>query len=189
MAVLSCQHQLWSVFHSWPLLGCDKNYHKKCAYKVPNNCTRLKVTDGISNPPILGPNPKEVWSGRPLWIDKTLKSRQQVPHTFFVASYKNLTQCHHCKKVVSTSALYMLSIHMHSCTLFLFSLSLSFPLSLVLSLSLPSLPPFSPFSLLFLSVPPPPSLLPPTARSVVQLCLYTHALYNIQMHVHAYPTR
>ncbi len=86
-------------------LGCDKNYHKKCAYKVPNNCTRLKESDGVSVPPQLYLNPQEVWSGRPLWIDRTLKSRQQVPHTFFVHTFKKPTQCYHCKKLVSTGSI------------------------------------------------------------------------------------
>lgn len=80
--------------------GCDKNYHKKCAYKIPNNCTRLKdaAAEGICN--MAQPRPKEVWSGRPLWIDKTLKGRRQVPHTLFVHSVKKPTQCHYCKKLL-----------------------------------------------------------------------------------------
>ena len=82
------------------VIGCDKNYHKKCAYRIPNNCTRLKNADGVSNPPLLI-NSTEVWSGRPLWIDRTLKSRPQVPHTFFVHTIKKPAQCFHCKKTVS----------------------------------------------------------------------------------------
>ena len=85
--------------------GCDQNFHKKCAYRIPNNCTRLKETDGVSNPPPLTPRPSEVWSGRPLWIDRTLKSRQHVPHTFFVHTIKRPTQCFHCKKMVSSLGL------------------------------------------------------------------------------------
>jgi len=79
--------------------GCEKSYHKKCAYRIPNNCTRLKNADGVSNPPLLI-NPTEVWSGRPLWIDRTLKSRPQVPHTFFLHTVKKPVQCFHCKKTV-----------------------------------------------------------------------------------------
>ena len=87
----------------YPNTGCDKNFHKKCAYKIPNNCTRLKTADGISNcTSNCPPRPEEVWSGRPLWIDRTLRSRQYVPHTFFVHTFKKPTQCHHCKKLVST---------------------------------------------------------------------------------------
>ena len=86
----------------FPNTGCDKNFHKKCAYKIPNNCTRLKTADGISNcTSNCPPRPEEVWSGRPLWIDRTLRSRQCVPHTFFVHTFKKPTQCHHCKKLVS----------------------------------------------------------------------------------------
>lgn len=78
--------------------GCDKNFHKRCAYKIPNNCTRLKTADGISS--VMGSRPSEAWSGRPLWIDRTLKSRPQVPHTFFVHSFKKPTVCHYCKKLL-----------------------------------------------------------------------------------------
>ena len=102
--LLVSQTQLSIVYFnhlSHTRLGCDKNYHKKCAYKIPNNCTRLKETDGISIPPHTYSRPKETWSGRPLWIDRTLKSRQQVPHTFFVHTFKKPTQCQHCKKLVS----------------------------------------------------------------------------------------
>ncbi|KAL5463755.1 hypothetical protein EMCRGX_G032685 [Ephydatia muelleri] len=64
--------------------GCEQNFHKKCAYRVPNNCASVQTT----------------WSGRPLWIDRALLSRPQVPHTFFVHSFKKPTVCHHCKKLI-----------------------------------------------------------------------------------------
>lgn len=79
--------------------GCDKNFHKKCAYHIPNNCSRLGTSEGVANSVTQRP-PQEVWSGRPLWIDRTLKSRPQVPHTFFVQTLVKPTVCFHCKKLV-----------------------------------------------------------------------------------------
>lgn len=90
-----------SILLSSQTPGCDKNFHKKCAYKIPNNCTRLKSANSICCSSTL-PRPQEVWSGRPLWIDRTLRSRQCVPHTFFVHNFKKPTQCHYCKKLVSS---------------------------------------------------------------------------------------
>ena len=99
--------------------GCDKNFHKGCAFKLPNDCTRHWGDNPSSSTSSLQRNPKgssslprssssnrlrdrkETWSGRPLWIDKALHNRPQVPHTFFVQSFKKPTACHHCKKVVS----------------------------------------------------------------------------------------
>lgn len=81
--------------------GCEQNFHKKCAYKVPNNCARLKSHE--SHAPCLhnnGASVQTTWSGRPLWIDRALLSRPQVPHTFFVHSFKKPTVCHHCKKLI-----------------------------------------------------------------------------------------
>ena len=79
-------------------LGCDKNYHKKCAYKIPNDCTRYWAEAGLAPPT---PGGGATWSGRPLWIDKAIHSRPQVPHTFFVHSFKKPTACQKCKKLVS----------------------------------------------------------------------------------------
>ena len=79
--------------------GCDKNFHKKCAYKIPNDCTRYWTETGMTPPTPGGGTP---WSGRPLWIDKAIHSRPQVPHTFFVHSFKKPTACQKCKKLVSS---------------------------------------------------------------------------------------
>ncbi|CAI8049417.1 Serine/threonine-protein kinase D3 [Geodia barretti] len=79
--------------------GCDKNFHKKCAYHIPNNCTRLRTAEGMANSVTPRP-PQQVWSGRPLWIDRTLKARPQVPHTFFSLTCKKPTACSHCKKML-----------------------------------------------------------------------------------------
>ena len=107
---------------SLPLSGCDKNFHKGCAFKLPNDCTRhwgdnpsSSSTSSLQRIPKTSASlprssssnrlreRKETWSGRPLWIDKALHNRPQVPHTFFIQSFKKPTACHHCKKLVSNS--------------------------------------------------------------------------------------
>ena len=89
-------------------IGCDRNYHKRCAYKIPNNCVRV-TTEAHTNvlhavnmsAPIPSRHIKEVWSGRPLLLDRSVQGRLQVPHTFFVHSFRKPTSCNHCKKLVS----------------------------------------------------------------------------------------
>ena len=89
-------------------VGCDRNFHKRCAYKIPNNCNRL-TTEAHTNvlhavnmsAPIPSRHIKEVWSGRPLLLDRSALGRLQVPHTFFVHSFRKPTACNHCKKLVS----------------------------------------------------------------------------------------
>ncbi len=65
---------------------------------IPNDCTRFWTETGTTPPTTEG---GETWSGRPLWIDKAIHSRPQVPHTFFVQSFKKPTACQKCKKLVS----------------------------------------------------------------------------------------
>ena len=129
-------HALQSVITSVSFLGCGGNYHKKCAYKIPNNCSDSKhrastaglnialhantlprpasQVGGWNDTSFLIqqsnsfydsiPSSKErraTWSGRPIWIDRALSGRIQVPHTFAVHSYKRPTVCQICKRLVS----------------------------------------------------------------------------------------
>ncbi|CAB4015733.1 serine threonine- kinase D3-like, partial [Paramuricea clavata] len=94
--------------------GCGGNFHKRCAFKIPNNCSDVKrrgslqSTSGLSS---LGstdsflPNDKNgrrmTWTGgRPVWIDRAILGRIDVPHTFAVRSYKKPTVCQICKKML-----------------------------------------------------------------------------------------
>lgn len=118
-------------------LGCGGNYHKKCAYKIPNNCSdsRHRTSTVALNAALHSntlPRPasqvggwndssfliqqsnsfydsipssrdrRATWSGRPIWIDRALSGRIQVPHTFAIHSYKKPTVCQICKRLVST---------------------------------------------------------------------------------------
>ncbi|XP_076360399.1 serine/threonine-protein kinase D1-like isoform X2 [Tachypleus tridentatus] len=108
--------------------GCGLNFHKRCAYKIPNNCTSTYrrrsstyfypqtpmelvqrttssgpvFSDDISLMPISSGKEKKssVNMGRPPWVDRELAGRIKVPHTFVVHSYTRPTVCKHCKKLL-----------------------------------------------------------------------------------------
>lgn len=102
--------------------GCGQNFHKRCAYKIPNNCTytrRRSMANSASNtgvnnhdsdsqstlslPPGAGiprENRSRSWSGRPLWMEREYAGRVKVPHTFMVHNYTRPTVCQHCKKLL-----------------------------------------------------------------------------------------
>uniref|UniRef100_A0A7N9AL25 Serine/threonine-protein kinase n=1 Tax=Mastacembelus armatus TaxID=205130 RepID=A0A7N9AL25_9TELE len=110
--------------------GCGLNYHKRCAFSIPNNCSgarkrRLSTTslsstqslrksaEFISTKAICGvetdiskslqKNKKHLnwWSpGRPVHLDKILMSKVKVPHTFAVHSYTRPTVCQYCKRLL-----------------------------------------------------------------------------------------
>ncbi|XP_028648739.1 serine/threonine-protein kinase D2 [Erpetoichthys calabaricus] len=109
--------------------GCGLNYHKRCAFSIPNNCSgarkrrlsttslnstsslRLSTTDSIS--PLtasddtlslshsdMGNSTRRLYSGRPIQLDKMLLSKVKVPHTFVIHSYTRPTVCQFCKKLL-----------------------------------------------------------------------------------------
>lgn len=81
--------------------GCGLNCHKGCAIRIPNNCSRSKTsseTTGVGT--FSRKSKKEMWSGRPLWVDRAMRDKPQLPHTFAVKTYTTLTVCHHCKKLL-----------------------------------------------------------------------------------------
>ncbi|XP_022252201.1 serine/threonine-protein kinase D1-like isoform X2 [Limulus polyphemus] len=108
--------------------GCGLNFHKRCAYKIPNNCTHTRrrrsstylyprsPTESLqrtaSSGPIfsdetslfpVSPNKEKKSSvnmGRPPWVDRELAGRIRVPHTFVVHSYTRPTLCQYCKKLL-----------------------------------------------------------------------------------------
>ena len=81
--------------------GCGLNCHKGCAINIPNNCTRSRTTgEAVGSGSFSRKNKKEMWSGRPLWVDRAMRDRPQLPHTFVAKTYTTLTVCHYCKKLV-----------------------------------------------------------------------------------------
>uniref|UniRef100_A0A673XNL6 Serine/threonine-protein kinase n=1 Tax=Salmo trutta TaxID=8032 RepID=A0A673XNL6_SALTR len=100
--------------------GCGLNYHKRCAFSIPNNCSgarkrRLSTTSltstslGLStiswspHVPFQPRTPSEArrfYTGRPVHLDKILMSKVKVPHTFAVHSYTRPTVCQYCKRLL-----------------------------------------------------------------------------------------
>ncbi|KAF0044554.1 hypothetical protein F2P81_003712 [Scophthalmus maximus] len=108
------------------LSGCGLNYHKRCAFKIPNNCTgvRKRRLSNVSLPapslsvprPVPAENAVVVldeqrshqeagkrilsWSGRPIWMEKMVLGRVKVPHTFAIHTYTRPTICQYCKRLL-----------------------------------------------------------------------------------------
>ncbi|XP_063079224.1 serine/threonine-protein kinase D3-like isoform X5 [Engraulis encrasicolus] len=124
-----CGEMLWGlVRQGLKCEGCGLNYHKRCAFKIPNNCSgvRKRRLSNVSQPgsslsiprpaPIESvvplPPPEEQrplleagkripsWSGRPIWMDKMVLGRVKVPHTFNVHTYTRPTICQYCKRLL-----------------------------------------------------------------------------------------
>ncbi|KAM9133098.1 serine/threonine-protein kinase D3-like [Pangshura tecta] len=122
-----CGEMLWGlVRQGLKCQGCGLNYHKRCAFKIPNNCRGVRRNQLASRSlgsttsprtPIFGQNVggslEEIshwkWGqqtqgpaliGRPLWKDWMDLNRVKVPHTFQVHSYTRPTVCQHCKRLL-----------------------------------------------------------------------------------------
>ncbi|XP_030627043.1 serine/threonine-protein kinase D3-like isoform X1 [Chanos chanos] len=122
-----CGEMLWGlVRQGLKCEGCGLNYHKRCAFKIPNNCSGVRKRR-LSNASLPGPSlsiprpapieaavasPEEQrplldagkripsWSGRPIWMEKMVLGRVKVPHTFNVHTYTRPTICQYCKRLL-----------------------------------------------------------------------------------------
>ncbi|XP_060735795.1 serine/threonine-protein kinase D3 isoform X3 [Tachysurus vachellii] len=107
--------------------GCGLNYHKRCAFKIPNNCSGVRKRR-LSNVSLPGPSlsvPRPLpaenvavtleeqqrphqeagkripsCSGRPIWMEKMVLGRVKVPHTFVIHTYTRPTICQYCKRLL-----------------------------------------------------------------------------------------
>uniref|UniRef100_A0A3Q3LVL8 Serine/threonine-protein kinase n=1 Tax=Mastacembelus armatus TaxID=205130 RepID=A0A3Q3LVL8_9TELE len=119
-----CGEMLWGlVRQGLKCEGCGLNYHKRCAFKIPNNCTGVRKrrlsnvslpTQSLSVPRLVPPEPfflhqrshqepgKRIlsWSGRPIWMEKMVLGRVKVPHTFAIHTYTRPTICQYCKRLL-----------------------------------------------------------------------------------------
>uniref|UniRef100_A0A8C1ISB8 Serine/threonine-protein kinase n=1 Tax=Cyprinus carpio TaxID=7962 RepID=A0A8C1ISB8_CYPCA len=121
-----CGEMLWGlVRQGLKCEGCGLNYHKRCAFKIPNNCSGIRkrrlsnvslTANGGSvpcsralQPWVLrveesavhsGRSNSQSYIGRPIELDKILLSKVKVPHTFVIHSYTRPTVCQHCKKLL-----------------------------------------------------------------------------------------
>uniref|UniRef100_A0A665TYH0 Serine/threonine-protein kinase n=1 Tax=Echeneis naucrates TaxID=173247 RepID=A0A665TYH0_ECHNA len=107
--------------------GCGLNYHKRCAFSIPNNCSgarkrrlsttslsssqslRLSTTESVysvgtastcAEDPRTPSDARRFYTGRPVHLDKILMSKVKVPHTFAVHSYTRPTVCQYCKRLL-----------------------------------------------------------------------------------------
>uniref|UniRef100_A0A8C3ASU9 Protein kinase D1 n=1 Tax=Cyclopterus lumpus TaxID=8103 RepID=A0A8C3ASU9_CYCLU len=98
--------------------GCGLNYHKRCAFKIPNNCSgvRRRRSSNVSLTGLVNlGRPLSAEPSPPLYTDDALlvimhgpkepirllpRSRVKVPHTFLIHSYTRPTVCQHCKKLL-----------------------------------------------------------------------------------------
>uniref|UniRef100_A0A4W3K7M8 Serine/threonine-protein kinase n=1 Tax=Callorhinchus milii TaxID=7868 RepID=A0A4W3K7M8_CALMI len=119
-----CGEMLWGlVRQGLKCEGCGLNYHKRCAFKIPNNCSgvRKRRLSNVSLPGLSIPRPVPLdhspvvteerchqetskripsWSGRPIWMEKMVLGRVKVPHTFVIHSYTRPTICQFCKRLL-----------------------------------------------------------------------------------------
>ncbi|XP_067337539.1 serine/threonine-protein kinase D3-like isoform X2 [Channa argus] len=121
-----CGEMLWGlVRQGLKCEGCGLNYHKRCAFKIPNNCSGVKKrrlsnvslpgsimsvarppsTEFTATPqderPLLGAGKRNsLLSGRPIWMEKMVLCRVKVPHTFSVHTYTRPTICQFCKRLL-----------------------------------------------------------------------------------------
>uniref|UniRef100_G3PDR6 Serine/threonine-protein kinase n=1 Tax=Gasterosteus aculeatus aculeatus TaxID=481459 RepID=G3PDR6_GASAC len=119
-----CGEMLWGlVRQGLKCEGCGLNYHKRCAFKIPNNCSgvRKRRLSNVSLPgaisvlsvttsslkstlvhrPLLGAAKRNsLLSGRPIWMEKMVLGRVKVPHTFSVHTYTRPTICQFCKRLL-----------------------------------------------------------------------------------------
>uniref|UniRef100_UPI00358F981D serine/threonine-protein kinase D3-like isoform X2 n=1 Tax=Myxine glutinosa TaxID=7769 RepID=UPI00358F981D len=117
-----CGEMLWGlVRQGLKCDGCGMNYHKRCAFTIPNNCsgTRKRRYSGTSIGSIpswnqdeyhlhnylestLSPYWRVSWGGRPLMVERAPagKVKVMVPHTLMVHSYTRPMACHICKRLI-----------------------------------------------------------------------------------------
>ncbi|XP_047677342.1 serine/threonine-protein kinase D3 isoform X4 [Tachysurus fulvidraco] len=123
-----CGEMLWGlVRQGLKCEGCGLNYHKRCAFKIPNNCSGVRKRR-LSNVSLPGPSlsvPRPLpaenvsvtleeqqrphqeagkripsCSGRPIWMEKMVLGRVKVPHTFVIHTYTRPTICQYCKRLL-----------------------------------------------------------------------------------------
>ncbi|XP_043931929.1 serine/threonine-protein kinase D3-like [Protopterus annectens] len=119
-----CGEMLWGlVRQGLRCKGCKLDYHKRCAFKIPNNCSGVKHGH-LSSRSLMGTStfPRESFpqaggsleeinsakSERRSWFppmrensgDWSEANRVKVPHTFQIHSYTTPTICLCCKKLL-----------------------------------------------------------------------------------------
>ncbi|XP_078462428.1 serine/threonine-protein kinase D3-like isoform X1 [Lampetra fluviatilis] len=100
-----CGEMLWGlVRQGLKCEGCGLDYHKRCAFRIPNNCSGVRKrrlsTVSVSNPEELVPRSPTEGEFPPFKRVPGGPGKVKVPHTFVVQSYKRPTSCQHCKRLL-----------------------------------------------------------------------------------------
>ncbi|XP_040887311.1 protein kinase D4 [Toxotes jaculatrix] len=122
-----CGEMLWGlVRQGLKCDGCGLDFHKRCAFQLPNNCSRSRRpvstsfslfpprrprTHSLSNQ--AGGSLEEISMSKPAsrppsWIEPPVwlgvgngdRSAAQVPHTFHIHSYTKPTVCQYCHRLL-----------------------------------------------------------------------------------------
>ncbi|XP_013882259.1 protein kinase D4 [Austrofundulus limnaeus] len=120
-----CGEMLWGlVRQGLKCEGCGLDFHKRCAFLLPDNCSRVRrqvstsfslfqprrpPTHSLSNQ--AGGSLEEIsmtkplsrppsWNEPPVWLSAGDRSRPQVPHTFHIHSYTKPTVCQYCHRLL-----------------------------------------------------------------------------------------
>uniref|UniRef100_A0A671VI12 protein kinase C n=1 Tax=Sparus aurata TaxID=8175 RepID=A0A671VI12_SPAAU len=122
-----CGEMLWGlVRQGLKCEGCGLDFHKRCAFQLPNNCSRARRqvstsfslfpprrprTHSLSNQ-AGGGSLEEVsdipssrppsWAEPPVWLGIGCDDRSmvQVPHTFHIHTYTKPTICQYCHRLL-----------------------------------------------------------------------------------------
>ncbi|XP_039996459.1 serine/threonine-protein kinase D1-like isoform X3 [Xiphias gladius] len=122
-----CGEMLWGlVRQGLKCDGCGLDFHKRCAFQLPNDCSRARRQVGTSLslfPPRrprthsltnqAGGSLEEIsmskpssrppsWAEPPVWLGVGYgdRGRAQVPHTFHIHSYTKPTICQYCHRLL-----------------------------------------------------------------------------------------
>ncbi|XP_069578360.1 protein kinase D4 [Brachyistius frenatus] len=122
-----CGEMLWGlVRQGLKCDGCGLDFHKRCAFHLPNDCSRARRqvsfslslfpprrsrTHSLSNQ--AGGSLEEIsmskpssrppsWAEPPVWlgVGSGDRGRAQVPHTFHIHSYTKPTVCQYCHRLL-----------------------------------------------------------------------------------------
>uniref|UniRef100_A0A3Q1HI78 protein kinase C n=1 Tax=Anabas testudineus TaxID=64144 RepID=A0A3Q1HI78_ANATE len=122
-----CGEMLWGlVRQGLKCDGCGLDFHKRCAFQLPNDCSRARrqVSTSLSLFPPRRPRTHSLsnqaggsleeismskpssrppsWADPPVWLGVGYggRSKPQVPHTFHIHSYTKPTVCQYCHRLL-----------------------------------------------------------------------------------------
>ncbi|XP_062239997.1 protein kinase D4 isoform X2 [Platichthys flesus] len=120
-----CGEMLWGLVRQGLRCdGCGLDFHKRCAFLLPNNCSRARrpVSTSLSLFPPRRPRTLSLsnqaggsleeistsrtssrppsWAEPPVWLGVGGGDRAQVPHTFHIHSYTKPTVCQCCQRLL-----------------------------------------------------------------------------------------